>query len=196
MRQKIIALLFIAVTTVACGTVGNDLMGAYTLTQCEYSYKSISDLSISGMNLSNSNALSVANIAKITSILSGSANSIPLNFAVNLNVKNPNQTAATLNGLRYDLKIDGIQFTNGVLNQPIQVPSGNTQSVPLNIGVDVATLMKNNSQASVVNIVKNFIGIGTEKSNVSLDLYPTINVGGNAITSPIAIPVSFAFGGK
>lgn len=196
MKQKIIALVILAAMSVACGTVGNDLMGAYNLTQCEYNYKSISNLSISGMNLSSSNALSVTNIAKITSILSGNATSIPLNFTVNMDVKNPNQTTAALSGLRYNLKIDGIEFTNGTMNQGLNIASGGTQVLPLNIGLDVATLMKSDSKNSVLNIVKNFIGIGSEKSKVALDLYPTIKIGNNSITSPVAIPVSFSFGGK
>lgn len=181
-----------------CGTtVGNDLLGAYNMTQCEYSYNSVSNLSVSGINLSSgTSALSVTNLAKLTSILSGTATSIPLNFNVNMNVKNPNTTSALLSGLQYNVKIDGINFTNGTLNQAINIPAGGTQSIPLTVGVDVASLMKTNTQSSVLNIVKNFVGVGSEKSNVSVELKPSFNVGGQTITSPVAIPVSFTFGGK
>lgn len=200
MKQKLLqfAIIVIMVMTAnSCGTtVGDNLLGAYNMTQCKYTYSSISNLSVSGMNLSGSNALSATNIAKITSILSGKATSIPMDFTVNLNVENPNQKAALLNGLQYNLKIDGIDFTSGKLDQSINIPSGSTQSLPLTIGVDVASLMKSNTQSSVTNIVKNFIGIGSEKSNVTMELRPTINVGGQNITSPVAIPVSFSFGGK
>lgn len=196
MKLKLIAFAVTILTMTSCGTVGNDLMGAYNMTQCEYSYNSISNLSVSGINLGNSSSLSVANIAKLTSILSGTASSIPLNFTVNMNVKNPNSSVALLNGLQYNVKVDGINFTNGTLNKSVNIASGATQSIPLTIGVDVKTLMANNTQSSVLNIVKNFIGIGSEKSNVTVDLKPSFNVGGQVIASPVSIPVSFTFGGK
>ncbi|MFV0469526.1 MAG: LEA type 2 family protein [Dysgonomonas sp.] len=196
MKLKLIAFAIAILTMTSCGTVGNDLMGAYNMTQCEYSYNSISNLSVSGINLGSSSSLSVTNIAKLTSILSGTASSIPLNFTVNMNVKNPNSTAALLNGLQYNVKVDGINFTNGTLNKSVNIASGATQSIPLTIGVDVKTLMANNTQSSVLNIVKNFIGIGSDKSNVTVDLKPSFNVGGQVIASPVSIPVSFTFGGK
>lgn len=200
MKQKIVALVLVAVMAVSCGTTGSSALSglgsALNLVQCDYSYNSLSNLSLSGMNLSGSNALSLSNIATITSILTGNANSIPMNFTVNLDVKNPNDSKASLSGLSYNLKIDGIQFTTGSLNQSFSVAGGSTQVLPLNVGFDLATLLSGGSRNSVVNIVKNFIGIGSEKSKVTLDLYPTINVSGISLKSPVAIPVSFSFGGK
>ncbi len=174
--------------------VTKDLASAYNITQCKYSYKSISGLTLSGMNLSN--GLSVTNIPKITSILSGTANSIPLNFTLNLDVNNPNQTQALLNGLQYIISIDDVQFTTGVVNQSLNIKAGETKVLPLTIGVDLATLMKNESKSAVQNIAKNFIGIGSEKSNVTVQLKPSFSVGGRLVTSPVYIPVSFSFGGK
>jgi len=196
MKQRITALFLVAIMAVSCGTT-NPLGGALNLTQCEYSYNSLSSLSISGMDLSSSNALSsLTNVAKITSILTGNASSVPMNFTVNMDVKNPNQSTAALSGLRYNLKIDGIQFTTGNMEQSFSVAGGSSKVLPLNVGFDLATMLKGDSKNSVVNIVKNFIGIGSEKSKVTLELYPNINVSGFSIPSPVAIPVSFSFGGK
>lgn len=191
--KRVILFLLVAFTFSGCG-ITNELTGAYNMTQCKYDYKSISNLNVSGMNLSN--GISALNIPKITSILSGSASSIPLNFTLNLDVKNPNQTEALLHGLQYVVSIDDIQFTTGMLNQSLNIGAGATQTLPLTIGVDIATLMKNNSKDAVTNIVKNFIGMGGSKSNVTVQLKPTFMVGTMPITSPVYIPVSFSFGGK
>jgi hypothetical protein len=56
--------------------------------------------------------------------------------------------------------------------------------------------MKNNSKNAVVDIAKNFIGIGTKKSNVSVQLKPTFMIGSVPVTSPVYIPVNFSFGGN
>jgi LEA14-like dessication related protein len=195
MKSKLFGLcLSIVLMFAGCGTIGDSLLGAYNVTRCDYSYKSISNLMLSGMNLSS--GLSATNITKIVSLLSGTATSIPLNFTLNLDVKNPNSTAAALSGLQYIINIDDMQFTTGQVNQALNIASGATQTLPLNIGVDLASLMQGNSKTAVANIAKNFLGIGSDKSNVTVQLKPTFMVGNTPITSPSYIPVSFSFGGK
>lgn len=100
------------------------------------------------------------------------------------------------NGLQYIISIDDIQFTTGVVNQALNIASGQTQTLPLSIGVDLASLMKNNSKDAVVNIAKNLIGIGSKKSNVNVQLKPTFMIGSVPVTSPVYIPVNFSFGGN
>jgi LEA14-like dessication related protein len=190
--KKFISILLLAVTMVACDA-SKSLSGAYNMINCNYNYRSISGLSISGMNLSG--GLSVTNIAKITSLLSGTATSIPMNFTLNMDVNNPNQSAAMFNGMSYILNIDGVQFTTGTVNQTMNIAAGQTQTLPLTIGVDLAQLMKSESKDAVTNIAKNFLGIGSQKSEVNLQIKPTFMIGNVPVQSPIYIPVSFSFGG-
>ncbi len=198
MKFKLLGLcLSITMMFTGCGTVGESFEGlssAYNITKCEYNYRSISNLSLSGMNLSN--GVSLTNIPKVVSVLSGTASSIPLDFILNLDIKNPNATAAALNGLQYIISVDDIQFTTGQVNQAMSIASGATQTLPLNIGVDLATLMKGNSKSAVENIAKNFLGIGSQKSNVTVQIKPTFLIGNTPVTSPMYIPVNFSFGGK
>lgn len=195
MKLKLFVFIFsLTFLFTGCGSVGEGLSSAYNITKCEYNYKSISNLSFSGMNLSN--GISAVNLAKIVAILGGNSSSMPLDFTLNLDVKNPNATAAALNGLQYIISIDDVQFTTGRVNQSMNIAAGTSQTLPLNIGVDLATLMQNNSKSAVTNIAKNFLGIGNEKSNVSVQIKPTFMIGNQAITSPVYIPVSFSFGGK
>lgn len=194
MKKKIFAFVLIVLTFASCDSAKNMASGAYNMINCNYSYKSISDMKVSGMSLSS--GLSVTNIAKVSSILGGNASSIPLDFTLNLNVNNPNQSAASLSGMQYIISIDDIQFTTGTFNQAINIGAGQTQVIPLAIGVDLATLMRNNSKDAVVDIAKNLIGIGSKESKVSVQLKPTFMLGDIPITSPMYIPVSFSFGGK
>ena len=195
MKKRIFTLLLAAVAMVSCD-VAKEFSGLSSLVNCKYSYNSISNLSVSGMNLSTGSGLSLTSIATVTSILTGNASSIPLNFTLNLNVNNPNQSTALLHGMQYILSIDGIQFTTGSVNQSLNIASGQTQTLPLTIGVDLATLMKSNSKDAVVDIAKNFLGMGSKQSTVSLQLKPTFMVNNVAVASPVYIPVSFSFGGS
>lgn len=190
--KAIISLLAIIVVVSSCN-VGQQVSGAYNMTQCKYDFNSISNLTLSGMDLSK--GVSFTHIPQITSILSGRPSSVPMNLTLNLDVKNPNQSAAFLNGLQYILSIDDVQFTTGTLNQTLNIPAGGTQMLPLQIGLDLATLLKGESKDAVLNIAKNFIGIGNQPSNVTLQLRPTFMIGDRAIPSPVYIPVKFSFNG-
>lgn len=193
MKSKQLLILLTVLFCLSGCDVAKQVGGAYTMTQCKYEYQSISNLNLAGMDLSK--GLSLAYIPQITSVLTGKASSVPLNLTLNLNVANPNPSAALLNGLQYILSIDDVQFTTGTLNQSLNIPAGGSQALPLQIGVDLATLLTGDSKDAVQNIAKNFLGMSDKKSNVTLQLKPSFMIGGQAIASPVYIPVSFSFGG-
>ena len=195
MKKKISSILVMAFLLMLSGCdITKGLQSAYNMKNCEYRYRSITNLTVSNMNLSN--GISALQLPQILAILSGTASSIPLDFTLNLDVHNPNTSQAAFQALQYIIQIDDVEFTNGLLTQPFSVDVGKTEQLPIHIGVDIATLISNNSRSAVLNIVKNFIGIGSEKSNVTVQLKPTFNIGGSHITSPVFVPVSFSFGGK
>ena len=192
--------VFIAVVVAAvfsllqgCG-VASQVGQAYNMVQCKYDYNSVSQLNFAGINLSN--GVTVTTVPRVLALLTGNNSSLPLNFTVNLDVTNPNQNTAALQGLDYILKIDNVQFTTGRVNQSLNIPSGSTQVLPLTIGLDLATLLSGDSKNAVENIVKNFIGVGNEKSKVTLQIRPSFRIGNQTISAPQYIPVSFSFGGK
>lgn len=174
--------------------VAKDLGGAYNMIQCKYDYNSISNLNLAGMDLSK--GLSVANALKLTPLLTGNASSIPVSFTLNMDVTNQNQSAALLHGLQYILSIDNVEFTTGSLNQSLNIPGGSKQLLPVVMAFDIATLLKGETKDAVTNIVKNLAGVNDQQSNINLQIRPTFMIGGYPVTSPVYIPVSFAFGGK
>lgn len=191
MKTNLIAIFMLAVMTMLPGC--SSLQSAYNLKNCTYAYKSISNLTLSGMNLSN--GISALNAVKVLGILNGSSSSLPLAFTLNLDVHNPNTSQAAFQALHYIIEIDNVEFTTGYLPQAFSVNAGETQQLPLTIGVDLAELISNNSKSAIVNIVKNFVGIGDKKSEITVQLKPTFDVGGTSIPSPVYIPVRFSFGG-
>ncbi|MDH6306235.1 LEA14-like dessication related protein [Parabacteroides sp. PF5-5] len=194
MKLKVFLFFFAIFFTFSGCDVAKQLGSAYNFTQCKFNYNSLTNLTLSGTNLSK--GLSAANILQLTSLLTGNASSIPLNFTLNLDVTNPNQSAAALSGLQYILNIDDVEFTTGTINQSFNVAANSTQVMPLTIGFDLATLLTGSSKNAVLNIAKNFLGLGNEKSNITFQVKPSFNIGGYPLTSPVYIPVSFSFGGK
>ena len=177
-----------------CTVLQNSLSNAYNLANCDYKYHSITNLTISDMNLSK--GLTPLMIPKVLAILSSNTTSIPLNFRVNVDVNNPNSGAAAFQSLLYIISIDDIQFTTGNFTQPFHVNAGETKVLPMDIGLDIIDLMKNNSQTAVMNIIKNFLGLNDTASKVTVQLKPSFRIGEQLFASPVYIPVNFNFGGK
>ncbi|MDL2320515.1 LEA type 2 family protein [Alistipes sp. OttesenSCG-928-B03] len=195
MRIRHLIVAYATVLALSSCDVMKQVSSSYNMINCKYDYNSISGLSLAGMNFSQ--GLSAANVLQATALLSGGAkSSLPLNFTLNLDVSNPNQTAALLNGMQYVLSIDDVEFTTGSVTQRLDIPAGGKSVLPLTIGVDLAKLLSGDSKNAVTNIAKNFLGIGSSKSNVTIQIKPSFNVAGYTVASPVYIPVSFTFGGK
>lgn len=190
--RKIVALLLLTVVMIGCDSA-KGISGAYNMVNCKYSYRSLSNVSVSGMNLTN--GFSVASVPRLMGILSGTATSIPLNMTVNLDVNNPNASEALLSGLQYIIVVDNMQLTSGSLNQSLRIASGETKTLPLNMEFDIAEYLKGDSKETMVNAVKNIAGVGGAKeSNISVRLKPTFLIGSRSVTSPVHIPVNFTLG--
>jgi LEA14-like dessication related protein len=195
MKKIIYSVLFPVIWMLSgCTVLQSSLSNAYNLANCDYKYHSISNLTISDMNLSR--GISALMIPKVLLILSGNTPSIPLNFTLNLDVKNPNSGTAAFQALNYILSIDDVPFTTGNIRQAFSVGAGETGRLPVTIGVDIAELMKSHSKPAVENILKNFLGLSDTASKVTLQLKPSFKVGEQTFSSPVYIPVSFSFGGK
>ena len=183
-----------ALAAITSCDVARQAQGAYNMVNCKYDYQSLTGITVAGINVSN--GLSLLDAPKVVNLLTGDMSSVPLGFTVNLAVTNPNATDAMLNGLDYILSIDDIDFTSGSLEKQMSVPAGGTGALPLAMVFDIATLLSGDSHTAVANVVKNFVGIGSEPSKVTLNIRPSFNVAGYKVTSPVYIPISFSFGGK
>jgi len=189
--KKIIALFSLALIMFSCD-VAQSVLGTVSLAQCEYKYNSISNLSLGGVNFSSDNLVSSA--LALTSLFSKS--SIPLQFTLNLDVKNPGVQTALLNGLQYMLDIDGIEMTTGSVDSKLQIATGETGKLPVNLNFDLKKAMSGQSADAVKKLALNFVGIGSEATKVTFKLKPSFTVGGKQVQNPSFIPVSFSYGGK
>ena len=195
MKKIISGFLFTVMLMLSgCTVLQTSLSNAYNLANCDYKYKSVSDITVSDINVSK--GLSPLMIPKLISILTGSASSIPMNLTLNVDVNNPNSGTAAFQALNYIISIDDIQFTTGNFRQPFSVSGGETKMLPMTIGFDIAELMKSNSRPAIENIAKNLLGLSDKSSKVTLQLKPSFKVGEQTFNSPVYIPLTFNIGGK
>jgi hypothetical protein len=190
------------ITMILCGfavllsscDVAQQIMGTYNMTQCKYEYKSISGLTLAGVNLQDVNNLSSINPLSATALLGAFLSpegNLPLHFTLNLDVTNPGLQNALLNGMAYILEIDGIEMTQGSLSQRIQVASGGKTILPIRMSFDLKKVLSGKSMESIKNLAFNFAGIGNGASNVTIRLKPSFLIGTQTVSAPSYIPVSF-----
>lgn len=194
--KKPLIILFTILLMYSCDVV-NQIGGAYNLTQCKYNYNSIDNISLAGVNLGKSKSLSIANIATLSTILGGGGlQNIPLSMTLNLDVLNPNERAAYLNGLDYEIELNNMELANGKLDVPLRIDAGQTTVLPLTIGVDLKNLMNRYSKDRVSTEMSRFLGISPGETKVQVKLWPKVLIGDVPIKAPTYIPVTFTYGGS
>ncbi|MDD4777682.1 MAG: LEA type 2 family protein [Fermentimonas sp.] len=197
MTKRIMLIALAAVMLTGCDIM-NKIGGAYQLSQSEYRYNSLNNIQLAGINLGNASAISLSNLASISTVLAGSSTmqNIPFSMTLNMDVTNPNSSAAFLDALDYSIMINELEFAEGKMDIPIRIQPGETTVVPIPISIDLKSLMNRYSQDRVANEMSGFLGITHNETTVTVKLWPKLTVGNTLIKVPAAIPVVFNFGGR
>ncbi len=195
--KKVFSILIVAVLFTGCDIM-NRIGGAYQLSQSEYRYHSLNNIQLAGINLGNASSISVSNLASIATVLAGGSirQTIPFSMTLNMDVTNPNSSAAFLDALDYAILINEMEFVEGKMDVPIRIDPGQTSMVSIPVSLDLKSLMNRYSQDRVTNEMSAFLGITSNQTSVTVKLWPKLTVGNSLIKVPAAIPVVFNFGGK
>lgn len=195
--KKVLSILIVAILLPGC-EVMNRIGGAYQLSQSEYKYNSLNNINLAGINLGNASSISVSNLASIATMLAGgnTRQTIPFSMTLNMDVTNPNSTAAFLDALDYSILINDMEFVEGKMDVPIRIEPGETNMVSIPVSVDLKSLINRYSQERVTNEMSSFLGITPKQTSVTVKLWPKLTVGNTLIKVPAAIPVVFNFGGR
>ncbi len=157
------------------------------LSKCEFRLSSVEQLRLAGVNIQQVNHWSDLNLmdaAKITTAIAAGG-SLPLNFTLNVEAKNPNTAMAGLNRLDWILLIDDIEMVSGVNENRVQIPAnGGTSVIPLTIGVDLKEALKGKSAEAIANFGLNLAGAGNKPTRITLKAKPYIMVGSQNISYP------------
>jgi hypothetical protein len=179
----------------ACDVL-NQVQQMATLAKCEFRLSSVDQLRLAGVNIQQVKQLSdlkVMDAAKITTAAI-SGGSLPLNFTLNVEAKNPNSAIAGLNRLEWTLLIDDIEMVSGVNDNRVQIPAnGGTAVIPLTIGVDLKQALKGKSADAIANFGLNLAGAGNKPTRITLKAKPYISVGSQTIAYPGYLTVQNEF---
>lgn len=166
------------------------------LTKCDFRLESVQQLNLAGINVQNVKSISDLNMfdaAKIASAVG--SQQFPLDFTLNIEAKNPNTSAAGMTKIDWILLIDDIEMTRGVQDKQVTIPANNGVAIiPMQMHVDLQKALSGKSADAAINFAMNLAGTGNKPTRFTLQMKPTVTVGGFPITYPGYLNVKSEFG--
>jgi len=164
------------------------------LSKCEFRINSVTDIYLDGINVSRIQKISAImpmDMLRLTNAVLN--NELPLNFNLNLEVKNPNEQAASLNRLEWILFIDGLQMLQGTISEKFIILAGETGMLPVQIGLNLAEVLSDERSDKLIDFGLGLAEDTGETTRVTLKLKPSIMVGQRNIMYPGWIEVRNEF---
>ncbi len=167
------------------------------LVKCDFRLASVQQLNLAGINVQNIKSMSDLNLmdaGKLTKAVI--SQQFPLDFTLNIEAKNPNPSNAGITKLDWVLLIDDIEMTRGIIDKQVTIPANNgTAIIPMHMNVDLKKALSGKSANAIINFGLNLAGSGNKPTRFTLQLKPTIDVGGFPMTYPGYLNVKTEFGG-
>jgi hypothetical protein len=160
------------------------LQSFVNLSRLQFKMNGVSQISVAGVPILGKRSLSdltVFDMAKITgSFFKGS---LPLTFTLKIDALNPNngtggykKTDAQLQSLPFRLVVDGKELLKGNISNAVSIPgTGEVQTIPVDLTVDLAQVLKDQGYESLLNLALQVSGIGSGSSNVQLLATPVVS---------------------
>lgn len=187
-----IAVMLVAMLLFSSCSVLEQMDEMQQLSKCEFELLNVENLTIAGVSMEGKqdfSDFSFGEAAQLTMALAGKE--IPADFTVNLQATNPNDRRAAMNRLEWKALIDGNEVTQGVVEKRVEIaPNGGSSTIPVEVNVDVKKILTGESGKALMNLVANINGRGSQPSEVSMKLSPSIKVGQRMLQYPGYITVN------
>jgi hypothetical protein len=165
--------------------------------KCEFRIEEARNMRLAGVNIQDKSSLSelsLTEVGKIGIAIAGGA--LPLNFDLDIQVKNPYPTLAAMNKLDWILLIDNVEMTRGVLDKRIEIQASQVTTFPVAISLDLMKSMNGKSGEALMNFALNLSGTGSKPTRIKLKAKPTIYFGTTPVEYPGYITIRQEFGSQ
>ncbi len=161
------------------------------LRRVDFSLSHLSDLNLAGISLNNVKSyqdIGLINAGRLGLALA--SNELPLTFTLHVKAENPadNPVPAKLMGLAWTLFLQDKETISGTVDQPIVMPPGQPQDVPVVINLNLLSFFKGGLR-DMVDLALSLSGQGGASKNIRLQVTPTINTPLGPIQYPQPITV-------
>lgn len=190
--KKCINIVAVAVLAVATFVIAScaSLSGLTNFAKCNFDFKSVSDVSLCGINVNQKQSLKDFGVADALKVASAFASkNFPLSLNVNVDVKNPNTTTARLDGFDYILWIDDMKMTSGSMNKQITVGANQTVTMPVEFSINLLDILTSQAKDKLVSFGCGLATNNADASRVKLSLKPYFTIGNSVMKFPSYITI-------
>ena len=182
--KKTLIVLFVMLGLSSCEVL-TQVSQMYNFTNCKFSFDSVNNIEMLGINMSKGMSKDDLNITQGLALVNAITNrSLPVTFDVNVNVKNPNAMPASMTKMDYILTLNGKQVISTTLNKSINVGANSNSTVTIPITTDLFQLFSGESADAIVNLAFKLAGASSDPVNVGLKVKPYININGQQLAYP------------
>ena len=187
MKRKIsqITLMVLTLALAGCG-IGQQAKELKTLADCQYTISRVENITLSGTDVRRLFNREELNLAGVPSLALGFiSKNIPLNADLTLSITNPTENYAAIQYFDYEILINQHSFTEGTVNELIDVAPNETKEVKLPLSSNIYSFLVNDS---VRHDIEQFVRATRDRENkkavVTIKIKPAILIGEKLLKYP------------
>src|SRR5690606_18000209 len=181
----------VAISFAGCG-VDQQAKALRALEQCQYTFVSVDSVYLAGTDVNKLVANGRVDISRLPGVPLGFLNrDIPLSGILNLRITNPTTNLAGIQQFAYKIAVEGREVLEGTSDLPIEVPAGETVTVPVKLQTNVYRFLSDQQtlQKLLAFIQSARDGAADEKVNLTFSIKPTLALGNKQLNYPCYIRV-------
>ena len=184
--KRIVLFSLLVVAVYGCG-INKQAQQIKALEKCTYKITSADEITVGGTDVKKLFEGQEINLASLPGLAFGLLRQdVPLKARLNLEVKNPSGDDAAINQFEYKILINNADLAEGVVNQEVNVPAGQSTVVPVNMVVNLYPFVSNSKvMGQIAEFMKAGKNGGAEKKGLlTLKIRPSIKVGNSLVKYP------------
>jgi hypothetical protein len=190
MKKKLL-LCLLTVSMFGCG-VNKQAQQIKALEDCTYKITSVNAVTLAGTDLKRLVGQQDFNIASLPGVALGLLRKdIPLRANLNLEINNPSAKLAAINQFEYKILVNNTDLAEGMVNQAVSIPQGQTVTVPVQMSANIYGLL---SSGNVLNDIIKAAQKGAKSDEklglLTIKIKPTIMIGNTPVKYPGYITIN------
>jgi len=189
--KKTILLCILAISIFGCG-INKQAQQIKALENCTYKIKNVNQITLAGSDLGRLINQQDFNLASLPGVALGLLRKdIPLRANLNLEITNPSGNLAAINQFEYKILVNNTDLAEGIVNQAVSIPQGQTVTVPVQMSSNIYGLISN---GNVLNDIIKAAQKGTKSDEklglLTIKIKPTIMIGNTPVKYPGYITIN------
>jgi len=189
--KKTILLCILAISIFGCG-INKQAQQIKALENCTYKIKNVNQITLAGSDLGRLINQQDFNLASLPGVALGLLRKdIPLRANLNLEITNPSGNLAAINQFEYKILVNNTDLAEGIVNQAVSIPQGQTVTVPVQMSSNIYGLISN---GNVLNDIVKAAQKGAKSDDklglLTIKIKPTIMIGNTPVKYPGYITIN------